>query len=340
MEKQSRSSSRESHRRKREPADPQGRREKVESRRGASKDREGLKRGKAKEGKNPTEIDSRVPSSTVVDVDDVVSFDEETEVMALLESERQEEGVTSPSRGICEWLLTILSLFFIILTFPVSVWFCMKIVREYERAIVFRLGRLLPGRPRGPGKQFVHSFTPFSHHTRARTSSITLLVQTTMKRLLAHRSFSEILLERKSIGQEMKVALDAVTCRWGIKVERTEINHVRLPAELQQSLAVEAEAQRQAKVRVIAAEGEKAASESLKMAAEILASSPAAVQLHYLHMLQCLSAEKPSTILLPLPFDLMNLVSAASHNSTGSSLPTSAPNHPEAPKDKKDSPML
>ncbi|EMP34492.1 Podocin [Chelonia mydas] len=418
MEKRSRSSSKESHRRNREPADSQGRREKVESRRAASKDREGLKRGKAKEGKSPMETDSRMPSSTVVDVDDVVSFDEETEVMALLESERQEEGMTSPGRGICEWLLTILSLLFIILTFPISVWFCMKIVREYERAIVFRLGRLLPGRPRGPGLLMADNagialclagdwlltalaapcaaaatgdesglffFLPCldTYHKVDRrlktleipfhevvtkdmvtveidavcyyrmenasllltsvanlSSAVQLLVQTTMKRLLAHRSFSEILLERKSIGQEMKVALDAVTCRWGIKVERTEINHVRLPAELQQSLAMEAEAQRQAKVRVIAAEGEKAASESLKMAAEILASSPAAVQLRYLHTLQCLSAEKPSTIVLPLPFDLMNLVSAASHNSTGSSLPTSAPNHPEAPKDKKDSPML
>ncbi|CAM5134409.1 unnamed protein product [Eretmochelys imbricata] len=382
MEKRSRSSSKESHRRNREPADSQGRREKVESRRAASKDREGLKRGKAKEGKSPMETDSRMPSSTVVDVDDVVSFDEETEVMALLESERQEEGMTSPGRGICEWLLTILSLLFIILTFPISVWFCMKIVREYERAIVFRLGRLLPGRPRGPGLFFFLPCLDTYHKVDRRlktleipfhevvtkdmvtveidavcyyrmenasllltsvanlSSAVKLLVQTTMKRLLAHRSFSEILLERKSIGQEMKVALDAVTCRWGIKVERTEINHVRLPAELQQSLAMEAEAQRQAKVRVIAAEGEKAASESLKMAAEILASSPAAVQLRYLHTLQCLSAEKPSTIVLPLPFDLMNLVSAASHNSTGSSLPTTAPNHPEAPKDTKDSPML
>uniref|UniRef100_A0A8C0GT53 NPHS2 stomatin family member, podocin n=1 Tax=Chelonoidis abingdonii TaxID=106734 RepID=A0A8C0GT53_CHEAB len=259
-------------------------------------------------------------------------------------------GVTSPSRGICEWLLTILSLFFIILTFPVSVWFCMKIVREYERAIVFRLGRLLPGRPRGPGKVFrtnmvtmeidavcyyrMENASLLLTSVANLSSTVQLLVQTTMKRLLAHRSFSEILLERKSIGQEMKVSPCGGGQLWG----RSSGNHVRLPAELQQSLAVEAEAQRQAKV--IAAEGEKAASESLKMAAEILASSPAAVQLHYLHMLQCLSAEKPSTILLPLPFDLMNLVSAASHNSTGSSLPTSAPNHPEAPKDKKDSPML
>uniref|UniRef100_A0A8C8RCD3 Podocin n=1 Tax=Pelusios castaneus TaxID=367368 RepID=A0A8C8RCD3_9SAUR len=382
MEKRPRSSSKESHRRSKEPTDSQGKRKKIESGRGSSKDREGLKRGKATEGKNPPGKESRVPSSTVVDVDDVVSFDEETEVMALLESEQQEEGMMSPGLGICEWLLTILSLLFIIVTFPISVWFCMKIVQEYERAIVFRMGHLLPGRPRGPGLFFFLPCLDTYHKIDRRlktleipfhevvtkdmvtmeidaicyyrmenasllittvtnlSNAVQLLVQTTMKRLLAHRSFSEILLERKSIGQEMKVALDAVTCRWGIKMERTEINRVRLPAEVQQSLAVEAEAQRQAKVRVIAAEGEKVASESLKMAAEILASAPAAVQLRYLHMLQSLSAEKPSTIVLPLPFDLMNFVSMTSHNSTGSSLPTSASTPPEAPKDKKDSPML
>ncbi|XP_006127011.2 podocin [Pelodiscus sinensis] len=379
MEKQARSSSREPHKGNREPTDSQGRREKGGSRRGASRDREGLKRGKATEGTSPPETHRRGQSSTVVDVDEVVPFDEETEAMALLESEQQEEGLAASSRGICEWLLTVLSLLFIILTFPISVWFCMKIVREYERAIVFRLGRLLPGRPRGPGLFFFLPCLDTYHKVDRRlktlaipfhevvtkdmvtveidavcyyrmenasllltsvanlSNAVQLLVQTTMKRLLAHRSFSEILLERKSIGQEMKVALDAVTCRWGIKVERTEINHVRLPAELQQSLAVEAEAQRQAKVRVIAAEGEKAASESLKMAAEILAGSPAAVQLRYLHALQCLSAEKPSAIVLPLPFDLMTLVSTASR---GAGLPASAPKHPEAPKDKTDSPML
>nr|KAF6413849.1 NPHS2 stomatin family member, podocin [Molossus molossus] len=76
------------------------------------------------------------------------------------------------------------------------------------------------------------------------------LVQNTMKRLLAHRSLTEILLDRKSIAQDAKVALDSVTCTWGIKVERTEIKDVRLPAGLQHSLAVEAEAQRQARVRV------------------------------------------------------------------------------------------
>ncbi|XP_025956833.1 podocin [Dromaius novaehollandiae] len=382
MDKRSRSSSRESHRRNRESPATQSKREKRESSREASKGRGDIKQEKAKETKSTAGTDGRVHTSTVVDVDDVIS-DEEMEPMALLDSERQEEGVKSPGLGICEWLLTILSFLFIIMTFPISVWFCMKVVREYERAIVFRLGRLLPGRARGPGLFFFLPCLDTYHKVDLRlktleipfhqvvtkdmvtleidavcyyrlenaslllttltsiSSAIQLLVQTTTKRLLAHRAFSELLLERKSISQEMKVALDAVTGCWGIKVERTEINNVQLPAEVRQSLAVEAEAQRQAKVRVIAAEGEKAASESLRMAAEILSSAPAAAQLRYLHALHSFAAEKPAAFILPLPLDPMNLVSSATRSPPGvSSLLTDHANLPESLKDKKDSPML
>ncbi|KFV15210.1 Podocin, partial [Tauraco erythrolophus] len=235
-----------------------------------------------------------------------------------------------PGLGICEWLLTILSFLFVIMTFPISVWFCMKVVREYERAIVFRLGHLLPGRARGPGLFFCLPCLDTYHKVDLRvktleipfhqvvtkdmvtleidavcyyrlenaslllttltstSSAIQLLVQTTTKRLLAHRAFSELLLERKSISQEIKVALDAVTGCWGIKVERTEINLLYFPAW-----------------QVIAAEGEKAASESLRMAAEILSSAPAAAQLRYLHALHSLTAEKPAAFILPLPLDAM-----------------------------------
>ncbi|NWW44988.1 PODO protein, partial [Pedionomus torquatus] len=381
MDKRSRSSSRESHRRRRESPATRSKQEKRESSREGGKGRGDIKQEKAKEIKSTAGTDGRVHTSTVVDVDDVIS-DEEMEAMALLDSEQQEEGVKSPGLGICEWLLTILSFLFVIMTFPVSVWFCMKVVREYERAIVFRLGHLLPGRARGPGLFFFLPCLDTYHKIDLRlktleipfhqvvtkdmvtleidavcyyrlenaslllttltnfSSAIQLLVQTTTKRLLAHRAFSELLLERKSISQEIKVALDAVTGCWGIKVERTEINNVQLPAEVQQSLAVEAEAQRQAKVRVIAAEGEKAASESLRMAAEILSSAPAAAQLRYLHALHSLTAEKPAFI-LPLPLDAMNLISPATQNPPAvSSLLTATTNLPESSEDKKDSPML
>ncbi|KAM9002148.1 podocin [Sarcophilus harrisii] len=392
MEKRSRSSSREAHKQNRNspPKNKRGKSEKserVNRSQDVRQEKQDSKRRKGKEDKDEgttLEVDNRIQTSTIVDVDDVMdSLEDEAEVIALLESEQQEEGKKSSHLGICEWLLIILSLMLIIATFPFSIWFCIKVVREYERVIIFRLGHLLPGRARGPGLFFFLPCLDTYHKVDLRlqtleipfhevvtkdmlimeidaicyyrmenasllvsniaqaSRAVQLLVQITMKRLLAHRSFTEILLERKSIAQDTKVALDAITCRWGIKVERTEIKDIRLPTGLQQSLAVEAEAQRQAKVRMIAAEGEKAASESLRMAAEILSGSPAAVQLRYLHTLQSLSTEKPSTVVLPLPFDLMNLLPSAGSRMQGS-LPLPNPPRTAGTQDpsKKDSPML
>ncbi|XP_006867155.1 PREDICTED: podocin [Chrysochloris asiatica] len=383
MEKRTRSSSREAGERgggSRPKETKKGKAERGSGVRGRSDAQpEGPGSRRARSPKEP-----RAPTTTVVDVDEVRGSGEEgTQVMALLESEQPDEGAKSSGLGAFEWLLVFMSLVFIIMTFPLSVWFCIKVVQEYERVIIFRLGHLLPGRAKGPGLFFFLPCLDTYHKIDLRvqtleipfhevvtkdlfimeidaicyyrmenaalllrslahvSKAIQFLVQTTMKRLLAHRSFTEILLERKSIAQDIKVALDSVTCIWGIKVEKTEIKDVRLPAGLQHSLAVEAEAQRQAKVRMIAAEGEKAASESLRMAAEILSGTPAAVQLRYLHTLQSLSTEKPSTVVLPLPFDLLNCLSSSSNRTQGS-IPLPNPSkfvEPLNPK-KKDSPML
>ncbi|XP_069890461.1 podocin isoform X1 [Dipodomys merriami] len=391
MERSARSNSREAPGRSGRSSPKEGRRAKAEkrSREHGRQDAGHQRRSPGRSG-SPARAASpgepRVPAAaaTVVDVDEVRGSGEEgTEVMALLESERPEEGIKSSGLGAFEWLLVLTSLLFVILTFPFSIWFCIKVVQEYERVIIFRLGHLLPGRAKGPGlffflpcldtyykvdlrlqtleipfhevvtkDMFIMEIDAVCYYRMENASlllrslahvskAIQFLVQTTMKRLLAHRSLTEILLERKSIAQDVKVALDSVTCIWGIKVERTEIKDVRLPAGLQHSLAVEAEAQRQAKVRMIAAEGEKAASESLRMAAEILSGTPAAVQLRYLHTLQSLSTDRPPTVVLPLPFDMLNFLSSPS-NRTQASIPLpSSPKsvEPLNPK-KKDSPML
>ncbi|KAK9403888.1 podocin [Crotalus adamanteus] len=365
-EKRSRSSSREKHGRSREKLSPGNKKEKMAHRQKTSKERQQSNQKKfKKDTKSTLQAGNQIYTSTVVDVDDVVSFDEEMEVMALLESEKQEEGLKSPGLGICEWLLVILSLLLIIITFPISIWFCMKIIREHERAVLFRFGRILHGRPRGPDIRLKTLEIPFCEvitndmavlelntvcyyrmenvtllmTTLAnRSNAVQMLVQIITKRLLAHRTFTDILMERKNISQEIKVAVDAITCQWGIKVELTEIKDIRLPAELQGSLSAQAEAQRHAKVKVIAAEGEKAVSESLKIAAEILSHTPAAIQLRYLHTLQNLSSEKPPTIVLPLPFDPLSLSVAVNQTSTGYT-PSSCDNNPETSKGK-DSPML
>ncbi|XP_077878523.1 podocin isoform X2 [Ictidomys tridecemlineatus] len=337
MERRARSSSREAPRRGGGPTPKESKRAKGE--RGGGRGRRDGRSERRSPGRAGSPEEPRAPAATVVDVDEVRGSGEEgTEVVALLESERLEEGTKSSGLGACEWLLVLASLLFIILTFPFSIWFCIKIVQEYERVIIFRLGHLLPGRPKGPGLFFFLPCLDTYHKVDLRlqtleipfheivtkdmfimeidaicyyrmenaslllsslahvSKAVQFLVQTTMKRLLAHRSLTEILLERKSIAQDVKM---------------------------------------------IAAEGEKAASESLRMAAEILSGTPAAVQLRYLHTLQSLSTEKPSTIVLPLPFDLLNFLSSPSNRTQGS-IPfpnSSKPVEPLNPK-KKDSPML
>nr|XP_030731192.1 podocin isoform X2 [Globicephala melas] len=315
MEKRARSSSREAHGRGSGSAHKENKRAKAE-RGGRGRGRRDAGPEQPALGRAGSPGEPRAPAATVVDVDEVRGSGEEgTEVVALLESERPEEGTKSSSLGACEWLLVLTSLLFIIVTFPFSIWFCIKVIQEYERVIIFRLGHLLPGRAKGPGLFFFLPCLDTYHKVDLRLQTLEI-------------PFHE-------------VALDAVTCIWGIKVERTEIKDVRLPAGLQHSLAVEAEAQRQAKVRMIAAEGEKAASESLRMAAEILSGTPAAVQLRYLHTLQSLSTEKPSTVVLPLPFDLLNFLSSPSSRTQGS-IPLPNPSKPVEPLNpkKKDSPML
>ncbi|XP_063096116.1 podocin isoform X2 [Cavia porcellus] len=338
MERKARSPSRERHRRGGRASPGESRRAKAER---SGRGRGRREPGPALPGSPPaaSPAQSRAPAATVVDVDGVRGSGEEgTEVVALLESERPEEGAKPSGLGACEWLLVLASLLFIIMTFPLSIWFCIKVVQEYERVIIFRLGHLLPGRPKGPGLFFFLPWLDTYHKVDLRlqtleipfhevvtkdmlimeidavcyyrmenaslllsslahvSKAVQFLVQTTMKRLLAHRSLTEILLERKTIAQDVKM---------------------------------------------IAAEGEKAASESLRMAAEILSGTPAAVQLRYLHALQSLSTEKPSTVVLPLPFDLLNFLSPPSNRTQGSiPLPSSAkPIEPLNPK-KKDSPML
>uniref|UniRef100_A0A915NUF2 Band 7 domain-containing protein n=1 Tax=Meloidogyne floridensis TaxID=298350 RepID=A0A915NUF2_9BILA len=115
---------------------------------------------------------------------------------------------------------------------------------------------------------------------------------------LGIKTLAEILSDRDSIALTMQTLLDEATDSWGIKVERVEIKDVRLPLQLQRAMAAEAEATREARAKVIAAEGEQRASNSLKEAATMLADSPAALQLRFLQTLNSVAAEKNSTIIV------------------------------------------
>merc|ERR1719458_1801737 len=249
--------------------------------------------------------------------------------------------------GLCGWLLTAMSWIIVLVTLPFSLCVCFKVVQEYERAVIFRLGRLLQGGSKGPGIFFILPCIEAYQKVDLRTitldvppqevltrDSVTvsvdavvyyrvsnptisvanvenahhstrLLAQTTLRNILGTKNLHEILSDREGISGSMQCALDEATEPWGIKVERVEIKDCRLPVQLQRAMAAEAEAAREARAKVIAAEGEQKASRALKEASETIAESSAALQLRYLQTLNSISAEKNSTVIFPLPIDLV-----------------------------------
>lgn len=142
-------------------------------------------------------------------------------------------------------------------------------------------------------------FRPKNHSTH-------LLAATTLRNVLGTKHLAEILSERETISHVMEQTLDEATDPWGVKVERVEIKDVRLPVQLQRAMAAEAEAAREARAKVIAAEGEQKASRALREASDVISESPSALQLRYLQTLNTISAEKNSTIIFPVPLDIIS----------------------------------
>merc|ERR1739844_767118 len=127
-----------------------------------------------------------------------------------------------------------------------------------------------------------------------------------MGTILGTKNLAEILSDREFIANDILTHLDGATDPWGIQVERVEVKDVRLPQQLQRAMAAEAEAAREARAKVIAAEGEQKASKALKEASDIISESPSALQLRYLQTLSNIAAEKNSTIIFPLPVDIIS----------------------------------
>ncbi|GAA6107211.1 podocin [Tachysurus ichikawai] len=137
--------------------------------------------------------------------------------------------------------------------------------------------------------------------------------------------------------KSLKVALDSIACRWGIKVEKADIEDLCLPPELQKNFALEAEAKRQAQIKVIAAEGEKAACEALKASIDSLSDSPLAIQLRLLQLLHTLRSDQPA-VLLSLPSNLLNQPLQLAD--TSSSSKQIQPTGDISEETSKDSPMM
>jgi len=263
---------------------------------------------------------------------------------------REDEG--SAAGGVCEIVLLTFSIILIVITFPISIFFCIRIVQEYERAVIFRLGRIKKGGAVGPGMFFVVPCTDEIRVMDLRTvsfdvppqeiltkdsvtvsvdavvyynirnpmdavcnvsdysKSTRLLSATTLRNILGTKTLSELLSERDTIAKDLKSMIDTATDPWGIDIERVEVKDVRLPQSLQRAMAAEAEATRDARAKVIAAEGEQKASKALKEASDIISESPAALQLRYLQTLATISSEKNSTIVFPIPIELMSQFSS------------------------------
>ena len=133
----------------------------------------------------------------------------------------------------------------------------------------------------------------------------TQIGQTTLRNVLGQSELDELLAERKKINGDLQVIIDEQTERWGVKVTAVEIKDVELPATMQRAMAKQAEAEREKRAKVIHAQGELLASTQLAQAAAVIGSQPAALQLRYLQTLTEIAVEKNSTIIFPLPIDLV-----------------------------------
>lgn len=220
-----------------------------------------------------------------------------------------------------------------------------RILREYERGVVFRLGRLIG--VKGPGlilliplvdkmvkvslRTVVLDVPPQDVITRDNVSvkvnavvyfrvlhpdkaivevenynfATSQLSQTTLRSILGQSELDELLAEREKINHELQKIIDSQTDPWGIKISNVEVKHIDLPVEMQRAMARQAEAERERRAKVIHAEGEFQASQRLADAAKVIEGHPTALQLRYLQTLNEIASENNSTTIFPIPIDLL-----------------------------------
>ena len=221
-----------------------------------------------------------------------------------------------------------------------------RVLREYERGVIFRLGRLIE--MKGPGLILLIPFIDKMVRVSLRVIAMDIppqdvitkdnisvkvnavlyfrvldankaivevedylyatsqLAQTTLRAVLGQAELDELLTERDKINTELQRIVDEHTDPWGINVSLVEVKHVDLPQDMQRAIARQAEAERERRAKIIHAEGELQASGKLSEAAAVLQKQPAAIQLRFLQTLTEISTEKSSTIVLPIPIDLLN----------------------------------
>jgi len=240
------------------------------------------------------------------------------------------------------WLVPLILLLIMILASAI------KIVKEYERGVVFRLGRLVGAR--GPGLFFIIPIFEAMVRLDLRTTVLdvpsqevitrdnvpvrvdavvyfrimdpeksivqvtnyvaatSLYSQTTMRTVIGQANLDEVLSEREKLNKELQSIIDEATDPWGIKVSAVEIKNVEVPESMKRAMAKQAEAERDRRGRVIAAQGEMQAAKQLSEAAKTLQESPGSLQLRLLGSLSEAASEKANTIVVPIPIEILNLI--------------------------------
>lgn len=238
-------------------------------------------------------------------------------------------------------VITIVIVFFALIILSNAI----KILREYERGVVFRLGRLIAAK--GPGlillipiidkmvrvslRTIVLDVPPQDVITQDNVSikvnavvyfrvidprnaivqvenylaATSQISQTTLRSVLGQSELDDLLSQREKINHKLQQIIDANTEPWGVKVSNVEVKQIDLPQEMQRAMAKQAEAERERRSKVIAAEGEYQASQRLADAAKILSDQPSALTLRYLQTLREIATEKNSTTIFPVPIDLL-----------------------------------
>src|SRR6059058_2923444 len=240
-------------------------------------------------------------------------------------------------------IVALIVVLFLLVLFLIS---AIKVAREYERGIIFRLGRLLP-EPKGPGLFILIPVVDRMVKVDLRTITLNIppqevitkdnvpvrvnavayfrivepknaivqvenfmvatsqIAQTTLRSVLGQHLLDELLSERDKINAILQEIIDESTSPWGIKVSIVEVKDVEIPTGMQRAMARQAEAERERRAKVIAAEGEFQASERLKDAALVIEKHPTALQLRYLQTLIELGGSQSTTIVFPIPIDLI-----------------------------------
>ena len=243
-------------------------------------------------------------------------------------------------------VFTVVIIFFVVIFLMNAI----RILREYERGVVFRLGRLIGnGGVKGPGlillipiidkmvkvslRTVVMDVPPQDVITQDNVSikvnavvyfrviepqnaivqvenylqATSQLSQTTLRSVLGQSELDDLLSQREKINQKLQQIIDAHTESWGIKVSNVEVKQIDLPQEMQRAMAKQAEAERERRSKVIAAEGEYQASQRLADASKILSEQPSALTLRYLQTLREIATEKNSTTIFPIPIELLKV---------------------------------